>query len=102
MGILDGNSMWEFSVQQVNSCTQSCLGCGGGDTVYAYEYLMDIPLGNRVGLGSAAFAPYVQSMYETCLGPRCTEACSDLSVEKLVTQSSLTGYFAQVDDYTFG
>lgn len=63
---------------------------------------MDIPLGKRTGLGSAAFAPYVQSMYEMCMGRRCTEACRDIPVQKLVTQSSLTGYFAQVEDYTYG
>ena len=56
--ILDGNSMWEFSVQQVNSCTTACRGCGGGDTVAAFEYIMALPSGQ--GLGSNAFAPYTE------------------------------------------
>jgi hypothetical protein len=97
---MDGNAIWEFSVQQVNSCTDTCYGCGGGDTVYAYDYLMGLP--QPVGLGSAAWGPYVQSMYELCESPRCTEQCADLNVKVLAPEQSLTGYFAQVTGYSYG
>ena len=97
--MLAGNAMWEFSVQQVNSCVKKCFGCGGGDTPAGYEYLMSLPKGE--GLGSAAFAPYVQSMTEQCLGKRCTESCDDLGLDTLKTKSSLTGYYATVQDYSY-
>ena len=106
--IMNGNTVWEFSVQQVTSCTASTRGCGGGDTVYGkaerdlssifrlphhngvcidcigYEYLMGLPAGQ--GLGSAAFAPYVQSMYTTCQFMKCTDACSNIDLTALETE----------------
>lgn len=97
--MLLGNSMWEFSVQQINSCVKNCFGCGGGDTPAAYDYLKGLPSGE--GLGSAAFAPYIQSMTEQCLGKRCTESCDAIDLDTLKTKSSLTGYYATVDDYTY-
>ena len=97
--IADGNSMWEFSVQQVNSCVKKCFGCGGGDTPAGYEYLMNLP--SNEGLGSAAWAPYIQSMTDECTGPKCTESCKDLDIDVLKTKASLTGYYAQVTGYTY-
>jgi hypothetical protein len=35
-----GNYIWEFSPQQVASCTTTCNGCGGGNQILGYEYLM--------------------------------------------------------------
>ena len=60
---------------------------------------MGLPSGQ--GLGSAAFAPYVQSMYTTCQTMRCTEACSSLSVSSLETEELYTGYYADVTGYTY-
>jgi len=97
--ILDGNSMWEFSTQQVASCTTTCNGCGGGQTYDGYEYLMGLP--TNEGLGSSAFAPYVQSMYTECTGTSCTEACSSIDVAALQTEEQLTGYYAQVTGYEY-
>lgn len=94
--MLLGYSMWEFSVAQVNSCVKNCLGCGGGDTTSAYEYLE-----GEIGLGSSAWAPYIQSMTKTCLGRYCTEKCDDIDVEELSTQYSYTGYYAQVNSYEY-
>jgi len=34
---MDGNAPWRLSVQQVTSCTANGFGCGGGDTIEAYE-----------------------------------------------------------------
>lgn len=42
---MNGNSVWEFSPQQIASCTTGVRGCGGGDTVAAYEYIMGLPAG---------------------------------------------------------
>ena len=96
---LNGNSIWEFSPQQIASCTTACQGCGGGDTVYAYEYLMSLP--TTEGLGSGAFAPYIQSMYTECTAMSCTEACSSIDLSALQTYEQLTGYYAQVTGYSY-
>jgi len=96
---IDDNALWEFSQQQIASCTRNCFGCGGGDTPAAYDYLMSLPEGQ--GLGSAAFAPYVQSMYTECLAKSCTEACSSIDVPALETYSSLTGFYASVVGYDY-
>jgi C1A family cysteine protease len=42
-----GNALWEFSPQQIASCTKNCFGCGGGDTPAAYNYI-----NSTIGLGS--------------------------------------------------
>ena len=97
--MLAGNAPWPFSVQQVTSCVKKCFGCGGGDTPAGYEYIMSLPKGQ--GLGSDSFAPYVQSMTEQCLGKRCTEDCDNIDLKTLETKSSLTGYYATVDDYSY-
>ena len=60
---------------------------------------MGLPSGE--GLGSAAFAPFVQSMYEACSGPRCTEACSAINVTALTTEEALTGPYATVTGYQY-
>lgn len=96
---LDGNALMEFSPQQIASCTTNCMGCGGGDTTYAYDYLMSLP--TTEGLGSAAFAPYVQSMYNQCTDAACTEACSSIDVSALQTYEMLTGFYAQVTGYEY-
>jgi len=95
--LMAGNAPWEFSVQQIASCDTTSNGCGGGDTINAYEYIM----GNGVGLGSDAFAPYVQSMYTACNGPRCTNACSNYNLTALQQYESLTGPYAVLSGYTY-
>mmetsp|Transcript_19971 Transcript_19971/g.18148 ORF Transcript_19971/g.18148 Transcript_19971/m.18148 type:complete len:376 (+) Transcript_19971:28-1155(+) len=92
----EGNDIWEFSPQQIASCTTACDGCGGGDTVYAYEYIM-----SAVGLGSDWFAPYIQSMWVECLDATCTESCSSFDFTDLETYSSLTGPYATLSDYSY-
>ncbi|EWM28848.1 cysteine proteinase [Nannochloropsis gaditana] len=76
--ILAGHAPWRLSVQQVTSCTSGGFGCGGGDTIQAYEQLlgMETKTGMPIpGLVAAAMAPYQQSMYQECLSPLCTERC---------------------------
>jgi len=93
----NGNAIWEFSPQQVASCTTTCDGCGGGESYLAYEYL----IGTGVGLGSSWYAPYIQSMYKTCETARCTEECSTFNLTDLVTYGPYTGPYAAVSDYSY-
>ena len=53
------------------------------------------------GLGSGAFAPYVQSMYTQCTAASCTESCAAIDLSALATYESLTGYYAQVTGYEY-
>ena len=110
--MLAGNPEWDLSVQQVNSCTASTFGCGGGDTTAAYEQLINGVTKTGIataGVGSAAMAPYQQSMTEQCVGPLCTIGCSDLGagVHKLGDLSdmskdeSLTGPYVSISDYSY-
>jgi len=46
------------------------------------------------GVVSAAMAPYVESMYDECLSPRCTEKCRNGQIGNLTKAEeyeSLTG-----------
>ena len=48
------------------------------------------------GLVSAAMAPYVESMYEECLSPRCTEKCRNRQIGNLTKAEeyeALTGTY---------
>lgn len=108
--LMQDNAMWEFSPQQILSCTKQgpaplSQGCGGGDQIQAYEYLKNLTntdLSGYLGLGSAAFAPYVQSMYSMCDKPRCTMACSEINVDLLLQDTgSYVGYTGRISDYSF-
>jgi C1A family cysteine protease len=96
---MNGNSLWEFSPQQIASCTTTMYGCGGGDTVAAYEYLMNTTA--TPGLGSSWFAPYTQSMYTSCSGTTCTQACDSLDVPHLEQYVGYTGPYAAVTGYEY-
>jgi len=95
---LSGQALWEFSPQQVASCTTNAYGCGGGYTEYAFDYIA-----STVGLGSAWFAPYVQSMYVECLDASCTESCSAIDVDALnnPTDAYLSGPYASISGYEY-
>lgn len=103
---MNGNAIWEFSPQQIASCTQEmaspfgpcCFGCGGGDSVAAYEYLMSAGV---TGLGSSYFAPYTQSMTVACSGPECTNTCSSYSQTDLKANAWAYGPYAMVTGYSF-
>ncbi len=60
---------------------------------------MGLPAGQ--GLGSAAFAPYVQSMYTTCNFMKCTDACTNIDLAALETEELYTGYYADVTGYSY-
>ena len=91
------------------------FGCGGGDTVNAYEQLMggDTKFGAATsGLASEAMIPYTQSMYDECLGRLCTQGCreavvgsSDRGFDSNLTlmneYESLTGPYVAISDYSY-
>jgi len=88
--MLAGNPMYDFSPQQIASCTTTCDGCGGGWPFDAYEQVM-----KNTGLSSGWFTPYVQSMYEGCMDASCTEKCSiqsQLPYAKSFPFAEITGY----------
>lgn len=92
---MNGNGLWEFSPQQVAACTSSCDGCGGGFPTSGFKYVMN----NKVGLTSAAYAPYVQSMITECLDMSCTYQCSNYNMTEVKEYSFLTGPYAKISGY---
>eukprot|EP01038_Epipyxis_sp_PR26KG_P006290 gene6290-8662_t len=96
--VMNGNGILEFSPQQIASCTTAMNGCGGGDTVAAYEYLMN---STTPGLGNEWYVPYQQSMYEGCSHPYCTKKCSSLDLDQMQPQSALAGPYAVLSGYEY-
>lgn len=94
---INGNALWEFSPQQVASCTtNNCDGCGGGYTESGYEYLMTV-----VGLGSSWYAPYMQSMYNSCSSHFCTYSCSNYNMGDLQEYGAYTGPYATISGWQY-
>jgi len=87
-----------LSPQQVASCSPStgtfgCLGCQGGFTEGAYEYLKSAP-----GLANDFFIPYEQSLTET----EATKACPTTKVKAIDGPNQvLQGGFAAVSGYSY-
>jgi len=94
---INGNSLWEFSPQQVASCTGGdTQGCGGGFTQSGFQYLTGV-----VGLGSNWYAPYMQSMYKSCSSLSCTYSCSNYNMTALQTYGDYTGPYAAVSGFSY-
>lgn len=106
--IMAGHAPWRLSVQQVTSCTSGTFGCGGGDTIEGYEQLLSEATKHGMpvpGLVSAAMAPYMQSMVEECLSPRCTEHCTFRGVGNLTEAEEaegLTGFYVELAAWDYG
>jgi hypothetical protein len=87
-----------LSPQQITSCTPStgqygCLGCNGGFTEGAYEYLKGAP-----GLANAFFIPYGQSLVETSATLSCpTEKVAAINGP----MEQLQGSYATVEGYHY-
>ena len=83
-----------LSPQQVASCTPAtgtygCMGCEGGFTEGAYEYLKTAP-----GLANSFFIPYEQSLTEQT----ATAACPTTKVQAITGElEQLQGGYAQGD-----
>ena len=87
-----------LSPQQVASCTPNtgqygCLGCQGGFTEGAYDYLKTAP-----GLANSFYIPYQQSLTEST----ATLACPQQLVDQINgPMQQLSGAFATVEGYHY-
>jgi len=88
----------DLSPQQVTSCTPStgtygCLGCEGGFTEGAYDYLKSVP-----GLANAFYIPYGQSLTNSSKTLSCpTEKVSQIDGPL----EQLSGGYATVTGYMY-
>jgi len=88
----------DLSPQQIASCTPStgkygCLGCEGGFTEGAYDYLKTV-----TGLANSFYIPYGQSLTETSE----TLACPTEKVKAIDGElEQLSGGFAAVSGYKY-
>jgi len=98
--ILESGGKYDFTLspQQVASCTPGngtygCLGCNGGFTEGAYDYVKSAP-----GLANGFFIPYEQSLTES----ENTKACPTAKVEAIAGElEQLQGGYAQVTGYKY-
>jgi C1A family cysteine protease len=93
-----GKYDFTLSPQQIASCTPNsgtygCLGCNGGFTEGAYEYVKSAP-----GLANAFYIPYEQSLTES----QNTKACPTEKVQQIDGElEQLSGSYAQVSGYSY-
>merc|ERR1712048_763821 len=98
--ILQTGSKYDFTLspQQIASCTPDsgqygCLGCNGGFTEGAYEYVKSAP-----GLANGFFIPYAQSLTES----GNTVTCPNAKVKAITGElEQLQGGYAQVTGYKY-
>jgi len=98
--ILATGASYDFTLspQQVASCSPSngtygCLGCQGGFTEGAYDYIKSAP-----GLANGFFIPYMQSL--TQVTP--TMACPTAKVKAITGElKQLQGSYAQLSGYKY-
>jgi len=98
--ILSTGGKYDFTLspQQIASCapstgTYGCLGCNGGFTEGAYEYVKSAP-----GLANGFYIPYEQSLTET----QDTLACPTQKVNQINGEfEQLSGSYAQVSGYSY-
>jgi C1A family cysteine protease len=99
--ILRTGAAYDFTLspQQITSCAPSsgnfsCMGCSGGFTEGAYEYVKSAP-----GLANGFYIPYEQSLTES----QATKACPTAKVEQIDGEyEKLSGSYAQVSGYSYG
>merc|ERR1712151_3360 len=98
--ILKSGGKYDFTLspQQRASCTPDsgaygCLGCNGGFTEGAYEYVKSAP-----GLANGFYIPYQQSLTES----ENTLACPKAKVNQITGEYEvLSGSYAQVSGYKY-
>ena len=88
-----------LSPQQIASCVTSMDGCGGGDTVVAFDYLKSEPY----GLAPLAFWGYAQGLTPlgACSTKACTEKCSSHNLTLLEKYSFYTGPSAKISGFSY-
>jgi C1A family cysteine protease len=98
--ILNSGGKYDFTLspQQIASCTPNtgtygCLGCNGGFTEGAYEYVKSAP-----GLANGFYIPYEQSLTQS----ESTMACPKSKVDQITGEyEELSGSYAQVSGYSY-
>merc|ERR1712046_464333 len=98
--ILQTGSKYDFTLspQQIASCTPDsgqygCLGCNGGFTEGAYEYVKSAP-----GLANGFYIPYAQGLTES----EPTMACPQAKVSQITGEyEKLSCSYAQVSGYSY-
>merc|ERR1711879_816007 len=98
--ILKTGAKYDFTLspQQITSCTPSsgshgCLGCNGGFTEGAYEYVKSAP-----GLANGFYIPYEQSLTQS----ESTKACPTSKVNQITGEyEQLSGSYAKVSGYSY-
>lgn len=98
--ILATGAKYDFTLspQQIASCAPNtgaygCLGCNGGFTEGAYEYVK-----SAVGLANGFYIPYEQSLTES----QNTKACPQAKVNAMDGElEQLSGGYAQVSGYSY-
>lgn len=88
-----------FSTQQIASCAPEADGCGGGNPVYGYKYLMD----NATGLAQEVFWPFAGGLtpQDQCAGKDCTQSCDTKDLDFIFKYEVLMGPYAKVFDAFF-
>lgn len=88
-----------FSVQQLASCVQDADGCGGGNPIQAFDFLVR----QRVPLTQEAYWPYSGGFMpeETCNDKQCTKPCTGHDLRVARSHARLIGPFAVVKDSLF-
>merc|ERR1711920_521825 len=87
-----------LSPQQIASCTPNsgpygCLGCNGGFTEGAYEYVKSAP-----GLANGFDIPYEQRLTQS----ESTKACPTSKVNQITGEyEQLSGPYAKVSGYSY-
>lgn len=89
----------DFSPQQVASCTKGeCMGCGGGFTEDAYNYLK-----GAKGLAPSSWWPYAQGLTPNneCSDQLCTQSCAHKNLDELKEYSFYIGPYAEVEGFQY-
>jgi len=98
--ILQTGALYDFTLspQQITSCAPStgnfsCMGCNGGFTEGAYEYVKSAP-----GLANEFYIPYNQSLTKS----QPTDACPVAKVKQIDGEyERLSGGYAQLMGYSY-
>merc|ERR1719161_104343 len=89
----------DFSPQQITSCTKGeCMGCGGGFTEDAYNYLK-----GAKGLAPSSWWPYAQGLTPNneCSDQLCTQSCAHKNLDELKEYSFYIGPYAEVEGFQY-
>jgi hypothetical protein len=92
------DSFQTFSPQQVTSCATESYGCGGGDPIDGYAYIVASP-----GLAQEVFWPFSGGLTpaEACSSKTCTQACNAKDLTLISRHRAFIGAYAIVKNAFF-